>query len=154
MSTTTRPKVNTSHYSEEDFLDVSYIKDLTNEALEKEDKKKIAKYCESLIRSAENSGFVLKKFISKADMSYTCASGDNLLNIAILSGNFKPIEVLLEHKCPRNVPNTRGYTAEGFVALTSCHKTVKAIFKKFPVVVKVQEVQDDSVPPTVETTPV
>lgn len=154
MSTTSRPKANTSHYSEKDFFDVSYIKDLTNEELEKEDKKKIAKYCESLIRSAENSGFVLKKFISKADMSYTCASGDNLLNIAILSGNFKPIEILLEHKCPRDIPNKRGYTAEGFVALTSCHKTVKSIFKKFTPVVEVQEVQNDSVPSTVETTTV
>lgn len=150
-----RPKANTLYFVKEDFKDVENIASMTHEELENASKSDIAKYCEYLIRSAENSSFILKKFISKADLTYVNAStGDNLLNIAILSGNFKPIDVLLEHKCPRDVANNRGYTAEAFVALNSCHKTVKAIFKKYPLDVKTEEQNDISVHTTVETTPV
>jgi hypothetical protein len=79
-----RPRVNDANFSEENFADVKYVATMTHEELERANKLEIAKYCEFLIRSAENSAFILKKFISKADLSYTCSTGDNLLNIAIL----------------------------------------------------------------------
>lgn len=123
---------NPKYYNPLDFEDVTSLKE---DELEKSDPMVISKYCESLIRSRVNSPTILEKWLSKANLDYVDSNNNNLLVIAILSNNFKPIDILLKLGCPRNVKNnSHGYSADDLSGFPSCHKTVKEIFKKYTVV--------------------
>lgn len=132
------PRVNAKYYNPRDFQDVAHIATAENlDAIDDNGNRlftlmAISRYCENLIRSGETSRQVLYKHFLKADLCYkNPLTGDNLLNIAILSNNFTAIDNLLLLKCPKNVKNDRGFSAEDFVSFDSCHKTIKFIFKKY-----------------------
>ena len=136
-----RPIVNPKYYDPEYFKDVAYIKDLTEEELAKAESSAISRYCEHLIRSGVNSPYILEKYLGRADLNYVDKNNNNLLVIAILSNNLKPIDILLKLKCPRDVKNTsHGFSAEDLSSFPSCHRTIREIFKKYPVVVEDEEI--------------
>lgn len=135
-----RPVANPKYYDPEDFKDVAFIKDLTEEELAKAETSAIARYCEQLIRSGVNTPYILEKYLGKADLNYVDKNNNNLLVIAILSNNFTPIDILLKLKCPRDVKNiSHGFSAEDLSSFPSCHRTIRKIFEKYPLVVEDEE---------------
>ncbi len=135
-----RPKANPKYYNPQDFEDVLFIKDLNDEELDKAEASAISRYCEHLIRSGVNSPYILQKYLKKANLDYVDKNNNNLLVIAILSHNFKPVDILLKLGCPRNVKNTsHNFSAEDLSSFPSCHNTIREIFKKYPVVVEEEE---------------
>lgn len=131
-------RVNPKYYNLKDFKDVMYISTVENlDAVDDNGFPVISpmtfsRYCEHLIRSGVNTRKGLYPYIKKADLAYCSpATGDNLLNIAILSGNFTAVDALLLFKCPQDIKNDSGFSSADFVSFDSCSKTVKGIFKKY-----------------------